>query len=418
MVRLPEARGLRSLGFQSKLLVMLLTVSVLSVLIAGVIGYLSGTHSLREAEYRQLTQLRESRHREIAAYYDGIGNAATVLTHSNAAITAVKDFTAAFADLQKTPLPPGAVEAVSNYYATVFGPALEKGTAQKADPGLYKPTSNAQTYLQNAYTVPAKGDFAASAKVRSAGDPSEWSKVNEHNQAFFTDFAQRFGFDDVMLLNTTGDVVYSAYKQVDLGANVLGAPYTTTKLADAYRKAMRATSVDELIFTDFEDYAPSYGKPTPWVLTPVGDGAGIHGVLALQLSVDGINNVMTGNKGWEKDGLGKTGETYLAGPDRLMRSVSRELVEDPERFVKDVVANGTPEDVAKREVELGDSVLLQPVNTASVNAALSGESGLTTAKGYLGPDALNAYDRRCRTVRAAPPDEPLTLAVPDDGVAL
>ena len=33
-------------------------------------------------------------------------------------------------------------------------------------------------------------------------------------------------------------------------------------------------------------------------------------------------------------------------------------------------------------------------------------------------DALNAYDRRCRTVRAAPPDEPLTLAVPDDGVAL
>ena len=52
---------LRSLGFQSKLLIMLLIVSVVSVLVAGLIGYTSGTNSLRDAEFRRLTQLRESR---------------------------------------------------------------------------------------------------------------------------------------------------------------------------------------------------------------------------------------------------------------------------------------------------------------------------------------------------------------------
>lgn len=57
---------------------------------------------------------------------------------------------------------------------------------------------------------------------------------------------------------------------------------------------------------------------------------------------------MTGNRSWDSDGLGRTGETYLAGPDRLMRSVSRELLYDPEKFVTDVVDNGTPEDVASR----------------------------------------------------------------------
>lgn len=41
----------RSLGIQSKLLVMLLTVSVVSVLVAGVIGHVSGTNSLRHNEY-------------------------------------------------------------------------------------------------------------------------------------------------------------------------------------------------------------------------------------------------------------------------------------------------------------------------------------------------------------------------------
>jgi class 3 adenylate cyclase len=383
---------LRSLGFQSKLLIMLLAVSVISVLVAGLIGYISGTNSLRAAEYQRLTQLRESRARAITAFYDGITNAATVLTHSSATVTAVKEFTGAFAELQTTPLPPGAREAVDRYYADVFDPALTKGSGTKVDGALFRPTSNAQTYLQSLYTVPAKGDFNASAKIRSAGDPSEWSALNARYQPFFSDFASRFGFDDAMLLDTDGNVVYSTYKQVDIGANILGPPYKSTNLADAYRQAMRATSVDEVILTDFQNYAPAYGKPTPWVLTPIGDGGGIYGVLALQLSVDGINNVMTGNRGWEAEGLGSTGETYLAGQDRLMRSVSRELLTDPQRFLADVVANGTPADLAKRQVEVGDSVLLQPVNTEAVNAALAGQAGVSTAKSYLGPEVLVAYE--------------------------
>ncbi len=392
MVRLPELRRLRSLGFQSKLLIMMLVVSVLSVLIAGVLGYVSGTTSLRTAEFQRLVQLRESRDRQISSYYESISDAATVLTHSSATINAVKDFTAAFAELQKTPLPPNANEAVANYYNAVFGPELEKGLGTKADPGLYKPTSNAQTYLQAAYTAPSKGDFDVAVKMMSAGDPSEWSKLNARYQPFFADFVERFNFDDALLLDTDGNIVYTAYKGADLGANVLNAPYTTTNLADAYRRAMRATSVDEVIFTDFENYAPAYGAPTPWVVTPIGDGAGIHGVLALQLSSEGINTVMTGDRSWVEEGLGKTGETYLVGRDKLMRSVSRELLENPEKFVKDIVANGTPEAVAKREVEVGDSVMLQPVRSAAAEKAFAGETGVMIAKSYLGPEALIAYE--------------------------
>jgi class 3 adenylate cyclase len=370
---------------------MLLAVSVLSVLIAGLLGYLSGTNSLRNAEFQRLTQLRESRGREITTFYEDLSNAATVLTHSDATTSAMKDFTSAFAELQKAPLPPGAKEAVDKYYANVFDPALEKRSGQQVDAGLFRPTSNAQTYLQSLYTVPAKGDFSASAKILNAGDPSTWTKLNERYQPFFSDFADRFPFDDAMLLDTDGNVVYSTLKQTDLGANVNSGPYKTTKLAEAFRKAMKASSVDEIVLTDFEDYAPAYGTPTPWILTPIGDSGGIYGVLALQLSVDEINNVMTGDQGWVKDGQGKTGETYLAGPDRLMRSVSRTLLENPDKFLRDVVARGTPEAVAKREVELRDSVLLQPVNTAPVNLALSGQSGVATAKSYLGVESLFAY---------------------------
>ena len=120
MVRNSTLGGARSLGFQSKLLVMLLAVSVLSVLIAGAIGYLSGTQSLRDTEYQRLTQLRESKAREITAFYESITDSATIITHSSSTVDAVKAFGPAFAELQKTPLPPGAQDAVSKYYATVL----------------------------------------------------------------------------------------------------------------------------------------------------------------------------------------------------------------------------------------------------------------------------------------------------------
>ncbi len=386
------AQRVRSLGFQSKLMIMLLTVSAVSVLVAGTIGYTSGTNSLRSAEFQRLTQLRESRHRELRNYFGNISDAATVLTHSDATISAVQDFDLAFAELQKTPLPPGASEAVSKYYTTIFGPKLSEGLGTKADAELYTPTSNAQTYLQNLYTVPAKGDFDRAIAVDETDDPSEWAKLNERYQPFFADFVERFAFEDVLLLDTDGYVVYTAYKGVDLGANVLDAPYATTDLADAYRKVMRATSADEVVFTDYEAYSPSYGKATPWVVTPIGDSEGIQGALALQLSSDGINEVMTSARNWEDEGLGKSGETYLAGRDHLMRSISRELIENPEQFVKDVVANGTPAVVAEREVEVGDSVLLQPVRNRAIDLAFAGESGVTIDESYTGATSLVAYE--------------------------
>ncbi|MFZ4373488.1 MAG: adenylate/guanylate cyclase domain-containing protein [Mycobacterium sp.] len=389
MSRFAAAR--RSLGFQSKLLIMLLTVSVISVLIAGLIGYFSGTNSLRKAEYARLIQLRESRSREIVELYQSSIDAATVLTHSATTIEAMKDFTAAFAELQKAALPPGARESLSRYYNSIFGPKLEQGTGEQADPELFRPTSNAQSYLQSLYTVPAGGEFNVSVKTLSAGDSSKWSALNAQFQPFYSDFANRLGFDDALLIDTDGNVVYSTYKKVDLGANLLAPPYESTSLAAAFRKTLKSTSVDDIVRVDYEAYAPSYGKPTPWVLTPIGDDGGIYGVLALQLSVDEINRVMTASRGWEDEGLGKTGETYLAGSDRTMRSLARELEVDPQKYYADVVANGTPEEIAKRQVETGRSSLLQSVNTPAVNEALAGKSGVFTAKTYLGPEAMLAY---------------------------
>ena len=149
-----SARSQRQgLGIQSKLLI----VSVVSVLVAGTIGYISGTESLRSAEFKRMTQLRESRAREITNYFGTVSTAASIVTHGVTTVNAARDFSAAFAELEGTPPTPEARSAVSRYYEDVFAPALAKRTGESADPTLFEPTGNAAIYLQNAYTVPAKG---------------------------------------------------------------------------------------------------------------------------------------------------------------------------------------------------------------------------------------------------------------------
>ena len=154
---------------------------------------------------------------------------------------------------------------------------------------------------------------------------------------------------------------------------------------------LRTGSLDRVVTTDFERYLPSLNVPTAWVLSPVGTATDIAGVMAIQIPVDQINSVMTGDEKWEQDGLGNTGEVYLAGPDKTMRSISRELVQRPEEYAEEAVSNGTPVDIAERIVAVDSTVLLQPVDTASVNAALEGETGTTISQSYIGTENITAY---------------------------
>jgi hypothetical protein len=105
------------------------------------------------------------------------------------------------------------------------------------------PTTNAQKYLQANYTAQRQSDDVA-VTVDDAHDGSAWSAANARYQDFFRQIVQRFEFQDVLLLDTRGNVVYTAYKDVDLGTNILTGPYNTSLLRGAYEKALASNSDD------------------------------------------------------------------------------------------------------------------------------------------------------------------------------
>jgi len=65
----PRRFGRARLGIQSRLMLMLLLTSVVSCLVVGLVAYQSGRSALRDSAFARLTEVRESRSREITRQY-------------------------------------------------------------------------------------------------------------------------------------------------------------------------------------------------------------------------------------------------------------------------------------------------------------------------------------------------------------
>ena len=377
------------ISIQSKLLVMMLVTSVLSAAVVGAIGYQSGRSSLRASVFDRLTEIRGSQSRQLEAKFADLQDSLTIYTRGASTTEAIQAFTDGFDQLNNAAINPAQWQSIVDYYSNNFEKAEQEQTGNTVDVAAILPNTNAQKYLQAYYTAPFDdGDKAI--KFDDARDGSAWSAANARFNDFFREIVLRFQFEDALLLDTRGNVVYSAYKGADLGTNILTGPFREGELREAYQKAMASNAVDYVGVTDFGAYQPA-DEPTAWMLSPVGPQGRVEGVLALQFPISKINNLMTVGKQWQDAGMGSTGETFLVGPDGLMRSDSRLFLENPEQFKRDVVDGGTPPEVAQESIRQGGTTLVQPVATEATRQAQRGQSGTVVEDDYLGHETLQAY---------------------------
>lgn len=382
--RLRRRRAKRSLlervSIQSKLMLMLLTMSVLATGIAGGIGFESGRSSLREAVFDRLTSIREAQARVLEIGLNDITGSLVVFSRGETVSGAMNAFNAGFEQLSGATITPEQDRAIVDFYNSKF----KSSEDSRLDINALLPTAPAARYLQARYT--------ASAPVPP--DPRDggiWSGANARYSGYFTEIVKRMGFRDAFLINAEGDVVYSVNKGVELGTNILSGPYRGEGfLPEAFRKAMASNDIDYVDTTDFAEYLPS-GQPTAWMLVPIGPTGRATGVMAVEYPATIVSNLMTADRRWEQAGLGRTGETFVVGKDDLMRSDSRLFLEDPEAYKADVIKAGTPPEVAERAIKQGTTVLVQPVGTKATEAAQRGETGTLIATDYLGHRALQAY---------------------------
>ena len=306
-------------------------------------------------------------------------------------MAAVQEFDAAYQQLGATPLPPNAQQALERYYTKEFLPRLDKFNSGSPILDAYMVRSPASRYLQYHYIAANPNPVSRKQLLDRASDGTTYSQVHGLYHPIFRNIVSKFGYYDMFLINPQGQVVYTVFKETDFASDMGNGPYQGSNLAALIRQVIASKEKGFTNLADFAAYAPSYGAPASFIAAPIFSGSRLVGVLAFQMPVDEINNVMTGNQAWQKDGLGSTGQTFLVGSDSLMRSASRFHLNDPNAYLAELRSLGTKEDAIARLRQYGTTILQQPVTSPAVARALAGSTGTMRVVDYRNTAVLSSY---------------------------
>ncbi|MBV7297049.1 methyl-accepting chemotaxis protein [Enterovibrio paralichthyis] len=340
----------------------------------------------------QLRSVRAIKKTEIENYFATISRQIVNMANSTMTENAIVQFSKSFQSVESEALPKAnQAEVLNNYYVDEFGRTYQETNNQATDATSKLNTiGTSGQLLQQAYIGMNQHPLGSKHLLDKADDGTTYSEVHEVYHPNYRKYLESFGYYDIFLVDTSGNVVYTVFKELDYATNLDTGAYKDTGLAQAYKGA-KNLKAGEFAFIDFAPYYPSYDSPASFIASPVVKNGERIGVIIFQMPIDAINSMMTYDSEWRADGLGDTGESYLVGSDNLIRSQARMLVENKDAYLDALRASGVAENTVSRIATTESSAGQQPINTAHINAAIGGEAGFTVTKNHFGKDVFSAY---------------------------
>ena len=194
---------------------------------------------------------------------------------------------------------------------------------------------------------------------------------------------------DLILVDVDSlEVVYSTKKRIDLGTNVVDGPYADLGLGKVLDD-LASVAVGETVLSDSWFYVPTRGAPVFFLAAAVRSGTNVVGAIVTEIPVEALTTAITAGQNWDLLGLGDTGESYVVGTDRTLRSEPRSWLEDSDDYLRRY-ADRNGQDAADLIETVGSPVLIQTVDNDAVSAGLVGEEFFGTVTNYLGTETLAA----------------------------
>ncbi len=217
--------------------------------------------------------------------------------------------------------------------------------------------------LQSLYISQNPNSAGKKHLLDAASDGSSYSLAHAKYHPYIREFLLENDYYDIFIIDKAGNIVYSAYKELDFATNLKAGEYSDSGLAKVYNKIMAQKDAEKVSFVDFEAYAPSNGAPASFIGRPIEDANGEYiGALIYQMPIKRMNDMFN-----KSEGLGETGKLLLVGEDGLMRN--------DHRFSKE------------------STILKQKIDTEEVKQALAENEGINTdARDFNGNHVVTAYE--------------------------
>jgi methyl-accepting chemotaxis protein len=332
--------------------------------------------TLRKEAFDKLAAVREIKRSAVERYFQHINGQIITFSQNQMVVDAMKQFRESFRnfrsenDLSKAELERMRRELFTYYTGEFSAEYRKQNNGQSPNVEQYfRQLDNDSIALQYNYIRANSHPLGSKHLLDRADDTSRYSEWHAKIHPIIRKYLEKFGYYDIFLVDPdSGDIVYTVFKELDFSTSLIDGPNARTNFGEAFRMANAAGNKDAVILVDYAPYLPSYEAPAGFIASPIFDGDKKIGIAMFQMPIDRLNAVMG-----ERAGLGETGETYLVGPDKLMRSDS---FLDPKNH--SVTASF-------RNPERGK------VETAAAAAALDGKTGAEVIIDYNGNPVLSAY---------------------------
>lgn len=293
-----------------KLISTYLGVSLIPLALLGIFAIWMAGNALSEKTFKQLESVRQIKKSQIESFFSERMGDIRVLTENPFTLDAFRTIASAF--------------------------VLEGGVAS----GKFKGHTN--------------GKYEA---------PDSYKMAHDQFFIFFKHYMDEYGYYDIFFMDTeNGDTFFTITKEADFGQR---AENTDSSLKEVWSMAAKRGIIT---ISDIRPYSPSNNAPAQFIAAPIKDKGKTIGIIAFQISITAINKIMQ-----QREGMGETGESYLIGPDTLMRSDS---------FL----------DPAKHSVTASFANPRQgSVDTEAGKDVLAGQTGKKIIIDYNGNRVLSAY---------------------------
>ena len=381
----------------SKLTITFFLIAFLSMLVVGVISYRKAKVSFEQDFFNELTAVREIKSSQIVGYFEQIQDQLLSFSEDPSLIEAMKQFKYGFDHIdEELHLSSDRINQskyrLSNYIDTAIIPRLNKNLKSTITSEAFLSSNANAVFLQDAFTASNPNPVNHKNLLDSINYSCTYNTVHKKYHPVIRNFMERFGYYDIFLIDhKTGNVVYSVYKELDFASSLFSGPFKTTNFAQCINSAIKINNHKDITLVDFTEYLPSYNAHASFMACPIIEAGEIIGVLAFQMPIDRINNIMTNDHHWSSVGLGKTGETYLIGEDYTLRNQSRFLIEDSANYFKMLSAIGTEKNTIAKIKNFYSTIGLQQVKTEGTQDALKGITATKLFKDYRGVPVLSAY---------------------------
>lgn len=366
---------LKNLPLVKKLVLVFLLVGLIPMALTVLLAINSSKQTITNLASNQLSAVRQNKEESIQRYFQRVRKQASTLAADPIVVDVATKLPMAFKSFRadaniNEALLTQQKSAVVDYYNSQFAQQYQKvNNSQVNVAAMYNSLDDDSWALQYAYIASNPNPLGSKHLLINRNDGTRYSALHQQVHPLLKHYLETFGYYDIFIADpVSGDIIYSVFKELDFTTSMLGGPYGKTSIGEAFNNSLN-NQPETTYLADFKTYLPSYDSPASFISTPIYNDDQLVGILIFQMPIEDINDIMS-----SRTGMGQTGETYLVGSDKLMRSDS---FLDP---VHHTVVNSF------KHPQQGS------VDTHSVTQALQGKSATEFIIDYNGNPVISSYN--------------------------